>query len=237
MRRLLWLPALLAACAAAVQESPKPVYETRAQHDPNGIGKFYMGREIAHVLGHLGIGWLERPEREREEAPAKLIEAMELKDGQVVADIGAGSGYFTFRIAPKVGPKGRVLAVDIQKEMLDFIRKKAAQLEATNVEPILGVEDDPKLKEASVDVALLVDVYHEFAFPYEMMTAIRKALKPGGRVVLVEYRAEDPEVPMKAVHKMTQAQAKKELAAAGLRWVKTDDRLPWQHIMIFERAR
>src|SRR5262249_50899376 len=149
------------------------------EHDPNGIGKFYMGREIAQVMGHLGAGWLERPEREREEEPAKLMKALKLRPGQVVADIGAGSGYFTFRIAREVGPKGKVYANDIQKEMLDLIRKRMKADQVSNVEPVLGTLTDTKLPAASVDLILLVDVYHEFSHPYEMTEAMIKALKPG----------------------------------------------------------
>jgi SAM-dependent methyltransferase len=210
-----------------------PAYEFRAAHDPNGIGKFYMGREIAHVMGHPAANWLERPEREKEEAPAKVIAALDLRPDDVVADIGAGSGYYAFRIAPAVK---KVLAVDIQPEMLDLIRKKAAGGNVANVEPVQGAETDPRLPEASVDLALLVDVYHEFAYPVEMMAAIRRALRPGGRVALVEFRAEDASVPIKAVHKMSEAQARREMEAADFRWVKTIGTAPWQHVMIFEKA-
>lgn len=242
-RVLLWLvPALAPACsesppssraAAPPPEPAPPVYETRAQHDPNGIGKFYMGREIAHVMGHEGADWLERPEREKEEDPARALDALDLKPGLVVADIGAGTGYFTFRMAPRVAPGGRVLAVDIQSEMLALLRKKAQTLDLTNVEPVLGTIADPKLPDAGVDLVLMVDVYHEFSEPWAMMRAIRKSLAPGGRVVLVEYRAEDPAVPIKAVHKMTEAQVKREMTTVGLTWVKTVETLPRQHILIF----
>jgi ubiquinone/menaquinone biosynthesis C-methylase UbiE len=212
-----------------------PRYETRAVHDPNGTGKFYMGREIAQVMGHQGAGWLERKEREKEEEPAKLLKALELKPGDVVADIGAGSGYHTFRMAPLVGPRGKVLAVDIQPEMLALIRKRMKETETTNVEPILGAEADPKLPEAGVDLILLVDVYHEFAQPYEMTQALVRALKPGGRLVFVEFRLEDPEVPIKLVHKMTQKQVLKEMAPHPLEHVKTVNSLPWQHVIIFRK--
>jgi SAM-dependent methyltransferase len=226
---------LLPVLLLLVQE-PKPRYETRERHDPNGIGKFYLGREIAHVMGHEGIGWLERPEREAEEAPKMLIAALGLKPGHVVADIGAGSGYFSFRMAPKVAPEGKVLAVDIQPEMLDFLRRRSRELGIANVEPVLGATDDPKLPAGGVDLALMVDVYHEFDQPYEMMSAIVRSLRPGGRVVLVEYRKEDPRVPIKEVHKMSEAQARKEMEAAGLAWVQTIDILPRQHILIFTPA-
>src|SRR5262249_30381914 len=165
----------------------------------------------------------------------KLLDALRLKEGEVVADIGAGSGYHTFRIAPVVGPKGKVLAVDIQPEMLDLIKKKMKETKVTNVEPIMGEEADPKLPAGSVDLILLVDVYHEFEFPYEMTVAMLKALKPGGRLVFVEFRLEDPQVPIKLVHKMTEKQVLKEMAIHPLRHVKTVETLPWQHIIIFEK--
>ena len=194
-----------------------------------------MGREIAHVMGHEGAGWLERPEREREEEPQKLIELMGLRPADVVADIGAGTGYFTFRIAAKV-PGGKVLAVEVQPEMLDLLKDAAARRGVKNVEPVPGKVDDPNLPEGAVDAALLVDAYHEFDHPREMMSGIVRALKPGGRVVLVEYRGEDPDVPIKPLHKMTEAQAKKEMAAVGLGHVKTFADLPRQHVMIFQKA-
>lgn len=226
---------LLLACAAAAQDPPPPVYEVREKHDPNGIGKFYLGREIAHVMGHLAAGWLERPEREQEEEPRKLVDALELKPGQVVADVGVGTGYFAFRMAPLLGEKGKVLGVDIQQEMLDLLKTKAAKLKVPNVEGVLGTVKDPKLPEAGVDLVLMVDVYHEFDHPWEMMQAIKKSLKPGGRVVLVEYRKEDPAVPIKEVHKMSEEQIKKEMTAAGLEHVRTVGTLPRQHIAIFKR--
>jgi 2-polyprenyl-3-methyl-5-hydroxy-6-metoxy-1,4-benzoquinol methylase len=195
-----------------------PYSTTRPSAD--GIGQVYMGREIAAVMGHQGIHWLERPTRELEEQPRKAIELMELKETDVVADIGAGSGYFSFRMAAKV-PKGKVLAVDIQQEMLDVVNADAKKKGIENVETILGTVEDPKLPEGAVDVALMVDAYHEFDHPREMMDGIARGLKPGGRVVLVEYRAEDPNVRIKPHHKMSQEQAKKEMAAAGLAFVKT----------------
>ncbi len=227
--------ALLLAGLAPAQEPAPPPYEYREKHDPNGIGKFYLGREIAHVMGHQAAAWLERPEREREEEPRKVIEALELKPGQVVADVGVGTGYFAFRMAPLVGEKGKVLGVDIQQEMLDLLKAKAAELKVSNVEGVLGTIKDPKLPEAGVDLVLMVDVYHEFDHPWEMMQAIKKSLKPGGRVVLVEYRKEDPAVPIKEVHKMSEEQIKKEMTAAGLEHVKTVGTLPRQHIAIFKK--
>jgi ubiquinone/menaquinone biosynthesis C-methylase UbiE len=214
-------------------------YEYRRDHDPNGIGKFYMGREIAHVMGFLGVKWLERPEREEEEQPAKLIEALRLEPGMVVADIGAGSGVIAIPMAPKVAPGGKVIAVDIQKEMLDRLRKKLEQREIKNVELVLGALKSPRLKKDSVDLAILVDVYHEFAYPYEMMLELSQAVKPGGRVAFVEYRKEDPQVRqlIKLVHTMTEEQVQKEIGQPefGLKWKETLDVLPRQHIVVFEK--
>jgi ubiquinone/menaquinone biosynthesis C-methylase UbiE len=220
----------------AKKAEPKhPGYEYREKHDRDGIGKFYMGREIAQVMGHQAADWLERPEREKEEQPAKLIEALKVKPGEVIADIGAGSGYYAFRLSKLAGSKGKILAVDIQPEMLDLIRKRMKEQHITNVEPIQGTITDPKLPAQSVDTILMVDVYHEFDHPFEMTVAMVKALKPGGRMVFVEFRMEDPEVPIKLVHKMTQKQVLKEMEPHPLRWVKTLDVLPWQHIIIFEK--
>jgi precorrin-6B methylase 2 len=227
---------------AFADDAPKPAakdggrYEYRRAHDPNGIGKFYMGREIALVMGHLGAGWLDRPEREKEEQPAKLMAALKLAPGMRVADIGAGSGYFTFRLAKEVGPKGTVYAVDIQKEMLDIIRARAKKQNVENVELVLGSEADPKLKPGTVDLALMVDVYHEFEFPYEMTEALVRSLAPKGRLVFVEYRKEDPEVPIKEVHKMFQDQVKREMRPHPLRWVETVGTLPRQHVIVFEKT-
>ncbi len=228
----------LAACSAvdsdvALPDSTASPYRL-GEASRDGIGKFYMGREISHVMGHLGASWLERPAREREERTDLLIENLPLESDSVVADIGAGTGYFSFRIAERV-PDGKVFAVDIQQEMLDVIEARKAQEGADNVVTLLGVEDDPGLPDASVDLILLVDAYHEFSFPYEMGLAIARSLRSGGRLVLIEYRAEDPSVPIKRLHKMSQAQAKREMAAVGLEWVRTEDFLPQQHFMVFRR--
>jgi precorrin-6B methylase 2 len=214
-----------------------PKYEYRRIHDPEGIGKFYMGREIAIVMGHLGIDWLERPKREAEERTDKLLKALALKPGMVVADVGAGSGYFSFPMAAQVGPKGKILAVDIQKEMLDVIRKRMKERRVTNIEPIQGTETDPKLPEGKVDLILMVDVYHEFSHPYEMTEAMVKALKVGGKLVFVEYRLEDPNVWIKLVHKMTQKQVIREMKPHPLKHVKTSNILPQQHIIVFEKLK
>ncbi|GAB3889745.1 hypothetical protein GCM10028825_25120 [Spirosoma agri] len=191
-----------------------------------------MGREIAQVMGHLGASWLERPEREREERTDLLLKALALKPTDVVADIGAGTGFFSFSMAPEL-PKGRVLAVDIQPEMIDYLKEGSAKRKVTNVQPILGTESDPKLPANSVDLAILIDAYHEFSYPREMMEHIVASLKPTGRVALVEYRAEDPTVPIKELHKLSVEQATKEMKAVGLRLLKNDGRLPQQHIMFF----
>jgi SAM-dependent methyltransferase len=210
-------------------------YEHRRDHDPNGIGKFYLGREIAHVMGHQAADWLERPEREAEEKPDLLLKALKLKSGDVVADIGAGTGYYSWRMAKEVGEKGLVYAVDIQQEMLDLLAKKMTERGISNVKGVLGTITDPKLTGQSVDLVLMVDVYHEFDHPFEMVQAICRALKPGGRVAFVEFRAEDPKVPIKEVHKMSEAQVRKEMSAQPLEWVETIATLPWQHIIVFRK--
>ena len=164
-----------------------------------------------------------------------MLDALELRPGEVVADLGAGSGYFTFRMAPKVGDTGKVLAVEIQEAMLNTLRTRAAAMKATNVEVVQGTESDPHLPAAGVDVVLVVDVYHELAYPFEVMTKVRKALKPGGRVVFVEYRKEDPAVRIKEVHKMSVKQLEKEMNAVGLVRTSTVETLPLQHIVIFKK--
>jgi len=219
---------------AQVSNSPDPSrYETRAVHDPNGTGRFYMGREIAQVMGIGGVEWLDRPDRDSVEHPSMVIDALNLRGNEVVADLGAGSGYYTFRIASRLGESGKVLAVDIQEAMLEIIRTRAEKLRITNVEEIKADADDPHLPAGGVDGVLMVDVYHELAYPYEIMTHVRAALKPGGRVVFVEYRKEDPGVPIKEVHKMSVKQLKKEMDAVGLTHLQTIESLPWQHIVIF----
>ena len=213
-----------------------PIYETRRNHDPEATGKFYQGREIAHVMGYAGASWLERPARVEEEQPDKVIAQMNLKPTDVVADVGAGTGYFSFRLSRAV-PQGKVFAVDIQQEMLDVIEQRKRQLKAENVSGVRSTEQDVKLPANSVDVVLMVDVYHEFAFPYEMMQSIVRALKPGGRVIQIEYRGEDPDVPIKRSHKMTVQQARKEMEFVGLRWKEAQEFLPQQHFLVFEKPR
>ncbi|MDJ0700663.1 MAG: class I SAM-dependent methyltransferase [Woeseiaceae bacterium] len=221
----------LASCAASNGDSTE--YRLGAA-SRDGIGKYYMGREISQVMGHLGAAWLERPEREREERTDLLIEALPLGEDSIVADIGAGTGYFSFPVALRV-PRGTVLAVDIQPEMLAIIRERIAAGAPSNVEPVLGTVQDPMLPAAGVDLVLIVDSYHEFSHPREMGEAIARALKPGGLLVLIEYRAEKPSVPIKRLHKMSEAQARKEMDAAGLEFVRNEAFLPQQHFLVFRR--
>jgi precorrin-6B methylase 2 len=228
---------LLLAGAAEDARPAEARYETRARPSRDGIGKVYFGREIAQVMGHQAAGWLERPEREEEERTDLLLAALALKPGESVADIGAGSGYFSWRMARKVGETGKIYAVEIQQEMLDILmaNMKKQQVD-TIVRPVLGTVQDPKLPEAGVDTILLVDVYHEFDFPFEMAQAMIKALKPGGRLVLVEYRGEDPAVPIKPLHKMTVAQVRKEMSVHPVKFEQTIATLPRQHIIVFRKS-
>jgi SAM-dependent methyltransferase len=219
--------------AAAVDQSDRDYYEF-GPASRDGIGKFYMGREISHVMGHLGAGWLERPNRQGEERTDLLVDNLPLTESSTVADIGAGTGYISFRMAERV-PDGKVLAVDIQQEMLDIIESRKADGAPENVRTILGTELDPRLPEAAVDLILMVDAYHEFSYPREMGQAMAKALRPGGYLVLIEYRGEDPAVAIKPLHKMTVAQAIVEMRAIGLEWQRTEDFLPQQHFLVFRR--
>jgi SAM-dependent methyltransferase len=214
------------------QEIIQEDYYTFKRGDYNGIGKWYMGREIAYVMGFQGIGWLERSEREKEENVSSLIKNMKIKSNEVIADIGAGSGYHAFRIASLV-TNGLVYAVDIQPEMLMAIEKTKEFRKVENIKTILGTEKTVELPKNSVDKILMVDVYHEFSFPVEMINSIKNALKPNGELFLIEYRAEDLKVPIKRIHKMTEEQAVKEMKAAGLVLKENIDNLPWQHCMIF----
>lgn len=194
------------------------------------------GRRIAHVMGVGGADWLEREEREREESPSKAIELLDLKPGMVVADIGAGVGYYTIRMAKKVGPTGKVYASDIQPEMLALLRKRLADAKVGNVEMVLGTETDPKLPLNTLDLAIMVDVYHELAQPQRMLRKLRQTLKDDGRLVLLEFRKEDPYVPIKAEHKMSVAEAKLELEDEGFKLDQVIPGLPWQHILVFRKA-
>ena len=201
----------------------------------DGIGKRYMGRDIAGVMGWQGAAWLEREEREREERTDLLVKALQLKPGMMVADIGAGTGYLARRMAPAVRPGGKILAVDVQPEMVRLLKSMVRQTGLAQIQPSLGTELDVRLPASSVDLAIMVDVYHELAFPYEVLASIIRALKPGGQLVFVEYRAEDPQVPIKALHKMSEAQIKREAAVHALAWERTVSILPWQHVVIFRK--
>ncbi len=251
MKRVLFLllPAIFSAALAgprpeppetsvpiAAAQPPSPLYETRDEHDLNGIAKFFMGREIAHIMGHQAADWLERPEREEEERTSKLVELLGLKPGMNVADIGCGTGYLSERIAPRILPGGTVYGVDIQKEMLDLLVEKMRAKHIENVKPVLGGDADPKVEPESCDMMVMVDVYHEFEFPYEMIRKMIAGLKKGGQIVFIEYRGEDATVPIKLVHKMTEAQVKKEIALhPELEWVQTKRELPQQHMIFFRR--
>lgn len=210
---------------------PGVVYE-EGPASSDGTGRYYLGREIARVMSHRGAAWLERPDREREERPDVLIRSLDLQPDDVVADLGAGTGYFTFRLAPHVA---RVYAVDIQPEMLRIVEARAEEEGVENVAPVLGTETSPRLRPQSVDLTLVVDSYHEFSNPREMLDALYEATRPGGRLVLVEYRAEDRDVPIRRLHKMSEAQARREVEAAGFRFAENLDVLPQQHVLVFER--
>lgn len=210
------------------------VYTYRPPSGPTGTGKVYMDREIARITPDSSAAWLDRPERAVREFPARVVEAMQLAPDDVVADIGAGTGYYTFRISPEV-PEGVVLAVDVQPEMLDALATRAQADSVTNVRPVLGSVTDPSLPADSVDVALVVFSYTEFSHPREMTEAITTALRPGGRLVLVEYRGEDPTLPIDPLHRIDEAQLRREIEAAGLVWSETKDVLPQHHYMVFEK--
>ncbi|MDB5812098.1 MAG: SAM-dependent methyltransferase [Betaproteobacteria bacterium] len=228
-----WL-LLTVALAASAQEANAPRYATVAP-SADGIGKTYQGREIAHVMTYHGAQWLERTERVDEEKPEIVLAALDLKPGMTVADIGAGTGYYSWRMAQRVGKGGAVYAVDIQPEMIGLLEKQIARRGAGNVKPVLGTVTDPRLPAGALDVALMVDVYHELEYPYEMLAAIARALKPGGRLVFVEFRGNDSEVPIKPLHTMTEQQVRNEVAPHPLKWVRTIGGLPWQHIIIFQK--
>ena len=220
--------------SVAAEPPPVPLYEFRPG-TPDGVGKWFLGREIAHYMSHQGAPWLERPEREEEERPSMLVKALGLKSGETVADVGAGSGYLSWRLAREVGPKGRVYATDIQPEMLVLLRNAMGARGITNVVPVLGSRTNSGLLPKSVDLIVMVDVYHEFDHPYEMAGNLVRSLKPGGRLVFVEYRGEEKWVPIKPLHKMTEEQVKREMALHPLEWVETLRVLPRQHILIFRK--
>ena len=202
--------------------------------DPNGINKWYMGRQIAQVMSHYGIDWLERKEREIEENTSLLLKNLAVKPGMVIADIGAGSGYQSALLSKMVGT-GKVYAVDVEPEMIAYLNARIKQEKLTHIVPVLSTEQNVSLPENSIDMMLLVDVYHEFSYPYEMTVSMLAALKPGGKLVLVEFRSEDLTVPIKTIHKMSEAQAIKEFKAAGFAFHKNINNLPWQHCMVFTK--
>ncbi len=204
--------------------------------DPNGINKWYMGRQIAYVMSHWGIDWLERPERQFEENSTLLLKNLNLKSGMQIADIGAGSGYYSSLISKRIG-NGKVYAVDVEPQMILFLNERIKEEKLSNVTTVLGSETSVALPSSSMDLMLLVDVYHEFSFPYEMGLSMYNALKPNGRLVLVEFRSEDESVPIKTIHKMSEAQSVKELKAVGFRLEKNISNLPWQHCMVFVKEK
>ena len=231
---IIFISCFLTANESIAQADNNDTKYTSKRGDYNGIGKWYMGREVAYVMGFQGINWLERSEREIEEGVSTLIKNMEIKTDDTIADIGAGSGYHVFRMAP-LAENGLVYAVDIQPEMLEAIELKKRSKRVSNVETVLGSEKSINLPKNSLDKILLVDVYHEFSYPAEMVGSIKNALKSNGQLFLIEYRGEDSSVPIKKIHKMTVKQSIKEMEAAGFRLKENIDNLPWQHCMIFEK--
>ena len=201
----------------------------------DGIGKVYKGREIAGVMGWQGASWLEREERQQEERGDLLLRELGLKPGMTVADIGAGTGYYARRMAPLVGSSGIVYATDVQPEMMKMLEDGAKKAGLTNIKPVLGGLQNVNLPDASIDLAIMVDVYHELEFPFEVIESLVRALKTGGRIAYVEYRLEDQRVPIKTLHKMSEAQVRKEAAAHDLVWERTASTLPWQHVVIFRK--
>ena len=224
--------AIATSCAATATNMDGSYSSKEPSSD--GIGKVYYGREIASVMGYQGANWLARPSRKTEERSDIAVDALMIGTDDVVADIGAGLGYISFQMARYV-EDGKVVAVDVQPEMLALLEAERDKYGVKNIETVLGTESDPNLPEQSIDMAVMFDAYHEFAYPREMMEGIVKALKPGGQVLLAEYRAENPLVLIKKHHKMSQKQVKIELKGVGLSWKKTDDRLPQQHLMFFEK--
>ena len=204
--------------------------------DPNGINKWYMGRQIAHVMSHFGIEWLERKEREMEENTSQLLKNLAVQPGTAIADIGAGSGYHSTLLSKMVGT-GKVYAVDVEPEMIAYLKNRIKLEGYKNIIPVLSTEQKVSLPANSIDIMLLVDVYHEFSFPYEMTLSMLEALKPSGKLVLVEFTAEDPNVPIKTIHKMSERQAVKEFKASGFLFEKNIGNLPWQHCLIFRKPK
>ena len=231
---IIFITYFLTTYKSIAQQNNLDLKYTYKRGDFNGIGKWYLGREIAYVMGYQGINWLERSEREKEEDVSRLIKNMGININDIIADVGAGSGYHAFKMAP-LAEKGLIYAVDIQPEMLDVIEKKKRSTKILNIETILGSEKSINLPKNSVDKILMIDVYHEFSYPIEMIESIKNALKPEGQLFLIEYRGEDSAVPIKKIHKMTEKQSVLEMEAAGLKLKGNIDNLPWQHCMVFEK--
>ncbi len=227
----LMLTTPLQYCKGQSETEGNAAYSYR-KGDPNGIGKWYMGREIAHVMGFQGMSWLERPEREAEENTSTLLKNMEIKAGDTIADIGAGSGYHVFKMAA-LANEGHIYAVDIQDEMLTVIQQKKKETGVAHISTVKGGAKSVNLAENTIDKVLMVDVYHEFDYPAEMIASIKSALRPDGKIYLIEYRGEDANVPIKEIHKMTENQAVKELKAAGFSLERNMNNLPWQHCLVF----
>ena len=225
---------LLAANLTLAQQATPPGYIS-IPASTDGIGKRYMDREISGVMGWQGASWLERDKREREERTDLLLEALALQPGMVIADIGAGTGYLSRRMAPLVMPGGKIIALDLQPEMVNFLQTGVKRSGLSQIEVRLSSVDDIKLPKNSIDMAIMVDVYHELAYPYEVMSSIMQALKPRGRIVFVEYKAEDARVPIKPLHKMSEAQIKREAGIFSLEWERTVSTLPWQHVVVFRK--
>ncbi|MFN3760173.1 MAG: class I SAM-dependent methyltransferase [Algoriphagus aquaeductus] len=228
----LWMGSIGESFAQQPAKNPGYTYKNPSY---DGIGKVYMGREISFVMGFEGMAWLERRSREQEESVSLAIKNLPVSESSVVADIGAGSGYYTFKIAPKV-PKGKVYAVEIQEKAINYLKEKSQELGFSNVVPVMGSEKNPNLPTSSVDLAIMVDVYHELEYPVEMLASIRQSLKPGGKLLLIEYRGEDPEVAIKPLHKMTVKQAEKELTANGFKLVQNGQFMKIQHFLVFEKV-
>ncbi|GAB3204324.1 ubiquinone/menaquinone biosynthesis C-methylase UbiE [Pontibacter aydingkolensis] len=229
---VLWL-STCTSCHAQKEKNIDKVYATKAP-GPGGTGKVYMGREIARVIGTGGGNWLERSTRQEDENSLLAIDNMMLKPQSVVADIGAGTGFYTFRVAERV-PQGKVYAVELQDAFIATLKERKQELGLNNVEVVKGGTQSINVPDATLDLAFMVDVYHELEYPQEMLQAIHKALKPGGKLVLLEYRAEDPKVAIRELHKMSAAQVKKELEANGFKLHKQVDALPIQHFLMFEK--
>jgi len=233
---LLLLALSMTACGQTKKESNEEETYTFKNGDPNGIGKWYMGREIAHVMGYQGINWLERSDREKEENTSQLLKNMNIQPGDTIADVGAGSGYHAFKMA-KLATEGFIYAVDIQPEMLQAISVKQSEQQVNNIQTIQGSEKSINLDENSVSKILLVDVYHEFNFPKEMIESMHKSLTSDGKIYLIEYKAEDANIPIKEIHKMSEKQAVKEFEASGFRLEQNIENLPWQHCLIFVKEK